>query len=261
MTKISELIDYLHLIAPNHLQEEYDNSGLIVGNEHANVKSVLISLDCTEQVVDEAIALGANLIVSHHPIVFRGLKRFTGKTYIERVVEKAIKNDIALFSIHTNLDNVALDGVNGKICDVLEIENTAILKHKNGDPQTGAGMIGEIQPKNAMDFLAHVKQKMGLKVIKHTSLCKPKIAKVAVCGGSGSFLLQDAVKAGADVFITSDFKYHEFFDAEDSIIIMDIGHFESERFTIDLLYALISNKFANFAAHCTKVDTNPVKYF
>lgn len=261
MTRISEIIQFLHQLAPNHLQEDYDNSGLIVGDEHAEVHGVLISLDCTEAVVEEAIALGANLIVSHHPIVFRGLKRFTGQTYIDRVVSMAIKNDIALFAIHTNLDNVASEGVNGKIASILGLEDLSVLRPMPGEEGRGAGLLGRIEPVSAVDFLAFVKNKMGLDCIRYTQLCKDQVSQIAVCGGSGSFLLGDAIKKGADVLITSDFKYHEFFDADGKIIILDIGHFESERFTIDLLYALISNNFTNFAAHCTKVHTNPVKYF
>lgn len=261
MTKIADVIHFLHEIAPNHLQEDYDNAGLIVGHPSTEITSILISLDCTEAVVDEAIALGANLIVSHHPIVFRGLKRFNGEHYVERVIIKAIKNEINLFAIHTNLDNVANDGVNQKIAEKIGLQDCTILRAKSLDPLIGAGMIGKIDPCSPEQFMQNLKTNMGLQYIKHTELCLESVSTIAVCGGAGSFLLQDAIRAGADVFISADFKYHEFFDANDEIIVLDIGHYESERFTIELLYTLISNKFINFAAHCTKVVTNPVKYY
>jgi dinuclear metal center YbgI/SA1388 family protein len=264
--KISEIIDYLHQIAPPHFQENYDNSGLLVGKANDEVNSAIISLDCTEEVVDEAIQAECSLIISHHPIVFRGLKRFNGSNYVERVVMKAIKHEIALFAIHTNLDNVFYHGVNTRICERLELKHSQILRVNpslsvEGNP-AGAGMVGQLDGEIPTEkFLHFLRQKMELSCIKHTALTKDKIKKVAVCGGSGSFLLQDAIAMEADIFITADFKYHEFFDAEHKIIIADIGHYESEKFTIDLLYDLISNKFPNFAARKSCVNTNPVRYF
>lgn len=260
-TYIFEVEDYLHSIAPNYLQEGYDNAGLIVGNSKDVIKGVLISLDCTEQIIDEAIALGANLVVCHHPIVFRGIKRFNGSTYVERTVMKAIKHDIAIFAIHTNLDNV-MPGVNGEIANRLGLVQCKILRAKDGDELIGAGIIGDLpQPINTLDFFGQLKLNMNLQSFKYTEICHQTVQKIAVCGGAGSFLLEDAKEQGAEVFITSDFKYHEFFDAESKIIIVDIGHYESEKYTIDLLYTLISNKFSNFAAHYTRYNTNPVKYF
>ena len=264
--KIKELTDFLHLTAPLKFQESYDNAGLIIGNENEEIKGVLICLDAIEEVIDEAIELGSNLVIAHHPIIFRGLKKLNGYTYIERVVIKAIKNDISVFAIHTNLDNVFISGVNTKIVEKLGLENTTLLAPKadtlfNGLP-VGAGMIGMLKkPIETRYFLSFLKEKMELQVIKHTDLCKTHIHKVAVCGGSGSFLLADAKNQDADIFITSDFKYHEYFDAEKEIIIADIGHFESEKYTIELLYNLIINNFSTFAPHCTKVITNPIKYF
>ena len=266
MTKLSELINCLHQVAPQHLQEDYDNAGLITGHPDMPVNGVLVCLDAIEAVVDEAIALKCNVIVAHHPIVFKGLKRFNGSNYVERTIIKAIKNDIAIFAIHTNLDNVYDSGVNGKIAEKIGLVNTTILSPKTdilyNDSQVGSGMTGELSaPLSPLEFLGLLREKMELKVIKHTALCKKTISRVAVCGGSGSFLLPQAIRSGADVFITSDFKYHEFFDADNNIIIADIGHYESEKYTIELLYDLISNKFSNFAAHCTKIITNPVNYY
>jgi len=262
--QIKELTDYLESIAPLHYQEAYDNAGLIVGASDNEITGVLIALDTTPAVIKEAVSLGANLVVAHHPIIFSGLKKINGKTYIERSVIEAIKHDIAIYAIHTNLDNVYANGVNTKICDKLGLTNTKILAPKldiNPDGTIGSGMIGQLpSAMSEISFLDYLKEKMGLKVIKHTALLDKSMSKVAVCGGSGGFLLQDAIRSGADVFITADYKYHEYFDANGEIVIIDIGHYESERFTIDLLHELITKKFSNFAAHSTKVDTNPIKY-
>jgi len=264
--KINKLIEYLHGIAPSYLQEDYDNAGLIVGDPDIEIKGVLVCLDAIESVVDEAISLGCNLVVAHHPIIFRGIKQLNGKNYIERTVIKAIKNDIAIFAIHTNLDNVLISGVNTKIAEKLSLTNTTILSLKSNvtymNQPVGAGLIGNLTYDMATEtFLNFLKEKMELKVIKVTDLVKSNINKVAVCGGSGSFLLPEAKKQGADIFITADYKYHEYFDADKEIIIADIGHYESEKYTIELLYDLIINNFTTFAAHYTKIITNPIKYF
>jgi len=363
--KLSQLTAYLESLAPLAYQEEFDNSGLIVGRLEQDVHQALISLDCTEAVVDEAIDTNCQVIISHHPIVFRGLKKFNSKTYVERVVEKAIRNDIAIYAIHTNLDNI-MTGVNARICETLGLQNCRILapKHNllkklityvpvnhadevrnalfeagagnignysecsfnaegsgtfkgngNADPyvgepgirhteneirietvypatleskilmalvlahpyeevaydlytltnqhqQVGSGMIGELDAAmEAEAFLYHIKESMHAHVIRHTAFTGRPIKKVAVCGGAGGFLLKHAIAAGADIFITADYKYHEFFDAEGQLIIADIGHFESEQFTQQLLYEIIRKKFTTFALRLTEVNTNPVKYF
>jgi len=362
--KLRELTSFLESIAPLAYQEDYDNSGLIVGDLEKEVNGALISLDCTEAVIDEAIANGLNLVISHHPIVFRGLKKLNGKSYVERVVIKAIKNDIALYAIHTNFDNV-LQGVNRKICDKLGVINPVILKQKEGAlkklvtfcpvadaekvrqamfdagagwignysdcsyntegfgtfmageaavphigeigkrhqeseirietiypvsierrllaelleahpyeevsydlypvsnlySQVGSGMIGNLESdQDEVLFLKHVKERLNAKVIRHTALRGKKIRRVAVCGGSGSFLLNNALSSGADIFITADFKYHEFFDADAKLIIADVGHYESEQFTQELLLDLITEKFHNFALRLTVQNTNPINY-
>lgn len=362
--KLRELTTFLETLAPLDYQEDYDNSGLIIGDPDKEVAGALISLDCTEAVVDEAIAMGYNLVISHHPIVFRGLKKFTGKNYVERVVMKAIKNDIALYAIHTNFDNV-FDGVNKKICDKLGVMNPSILKPKvgalkklvtfcpdadadkvrkamfsagagwignysecsyntqgfgtfkagdganphvgeidkihnesevrietiypeiierkllaalfeahpyeevsydlypisNSYMQVGSGMIGNLESDyDEMSFLKLIKEKLNAKVVRYTRLTGKRIKRVAVCGGAGSFLLHNAIVAGADIFITSDFKYHEFFDAEGKLIIADVGHFESEQFTQELLLEVITEKFSNFALRLTSQSTNPINY-
>jgi len=362
--KLKELTSYLESIAPLSYQEDYDNSGLIVGEPDTEISSALISLDCTEAVVDDAIRKGCNLIISHHPIVFKGLKKFNNKSYVERVVIKAIRHNIALYAIHTNFDHV-FTGVNAKICEKLDILNPTILSPKTGilkklvtfcplshadqlrdalfnagagqignysecsfntegfgtfkagentnayvgekgerqqEPEirietiyplnterqiltalfkahpyeevaydlypltnsyqeVGAGMIGDLEKEmDELSFLKLVKEKLNAKVIRHTALTGKKVKRVAVCGGSGGFLLNKAIAAGADVFITADYKYHEFFDAEGKIIIADVGHFESEQFTQELLFEVIQKKFSNFALHLTEVNTNPINY-
>lgn len=259
--QIREILAVLENVAPPHLQESYDNAGLIVGDPEAQVTGILFSLDSTEAVVEEALSLGCNLVVAHHPIVFRGLKRFNGSSYVERTVMQAIRKNVALYAIHTNLDNVYHQGVNAKIAEKLGLQNTRILSPKAGQTDIGAGMLGMLpQPLPETDFLLHVKSTLRASCVRHTALRGRPVETVAVCGGSGSFLLPDALRAGADAFVTADFKYHEFFDAEGRLVIADIGHYESEQFTIELLFQIIREKFPTFALHCTKVNTNPVHY-
>lgn len=365
--KIKDITRIIETYAPISLQENYDNSGLIVGDPSTEVSGVLTTLDATEPIVEEAISKNCNLIVAHHPILFFGLKKLNGKNYVERTIIKAIQNNIALYAIHTNLDNV-LNGVNAKICQKLQLIHTKILspgkekmmklvtfvpkdveaeivstlsnagagiignyencsfqvegtgtfkgnehsnpqigsknnlekvdeirievvlpKNKKGaivnalknvhpyeevpydlyllentNPDVGAGMIGYLENEmTEIDFLKYLKELMGLHCFKHTTLLNKPIKKVAVCGGAGSFLLKKAMTVKADIFITSDFKYHEFFDAEDKIIIADIGHFESEIFTRELLAEILESSLQEklIPLHISKVNTNPVQYF
>lgn len=259
---VQNILSILEAIAPPYLQESYDNAGLIVGDPAAEVTGVLFCLDSTEAVVDEAISLGCNLVVAHHPIVFRGLKRLNGATYIERTVMKAVRENVAIYAIHTNLDNVHRQGVNAKIAEKIGLMDTRILSPKSGaDLEVGAGLLGRLpQPMAERDFLLHVKAVMQTDCVRYTALRGKPVETVAVCGGAGSFLLSDALRAGADAFVTADFKYHEFFDAEGRLVIADIGHYESEQFTIELLYGIIREKIPTFALHLTKQQTNPVHY-
>ena len=260
--KIKQITNFLESYAPLEYQESYDNCGLIVGDANAEVKGALITLDCTEAIIDEAIATGCNLVIAHHPIIFSGLKKLNGSNYIERTVIKAIKNDIAIYAIHTNLDNVH-NGVSAKIAEKLGLENCKILLPKEGlnTNSVGVGINGELNtPVDAQVFLKNLKLNMQTDCVRHTPLVKQQIKTVAVCGGSGSFLLKNAMAAKADVFITADFKYHEFFDAENKIVIADIGHYESEQFTKDLIYDLLVKNFTKFAVRLSKVNTNPIKY-
>jgi len=259
--QIKDILSILESVAPPHLQESYDNAGLIVGDPEATVTGVLFCLDSTEAVVNEAVEKGCNLVVAHHPIVFRGLKRLNGTNYVERTVMLAIRQNVAIYAIHTNLDNVYHLGVNTKIAEKLGLTNTRILAPKPGQVDIGAGLLGELPtPVPEIEFLQNAKKNLRTNCVRHTALRGKIVRTVAVCGGSGSFLLPEALRAGADAFVTADFKYHEFFDAEGKLVIADIGHFESEQFTIELLHDIVREKFPTFALHLTEVNTNPVFY-
>ena len=363
--QIKEIIQYLEQLAPIPYQEDYDNAGLLTGSAAWQCSGVLCCLDSTEDVVSEAIQKNCNLIIAHHPIIFKGLKKLNGNNYIERTIIKAIKNDIAIYAIHTNLDNV-WEGVNKKFAEKLGLAQVQILAPKINQlkklqyfvptehtqtvanaifkvgagqignytecsfnssgtgtftanekahpflgtahqreyvPETktemifpaylertiiaalkenhpyeevafdiinlnnthhylGAGMVGILEkPVKTTDFLTTLKEKFGLKMLKHTTITQEYIQKVALCGGAGIFLLNNAINSKSDIYITSDIKYHEFFDADNKIILADIGHYESEQFTIDLLADYLAKKFLNFAVLKSEVNTNPVQYF
>ena len=362
--KIKEIITILEEMAPLAYAEDFDNVGLLVGNENENATGILVCHDALESVIDEAIAKKCNLIVCFHPIIFSGMKKITGKNYVERAVLKAIKNDIAIYAVHTALDNHK-EGVNKIFCDALGLENTKILVPKsnfiqklitytipenaeqvrnalfeagagkignyedcsfnsqgigtymgneNSNPEIGErfefvetqeikievifekhlqgkvlqalfknhvyeevayeiydlqnqhqniglGMVGELtNPLSEVDFLQMVKTKMQCGVIRHTALLGKSIKKVAVLGGSGSFAIKNAIQAGADVFLTADLKYHNFYEAENKLVIADIGHYESERYTKNYIVDYLKEKITNFAIVLSEENTNPVKY-
>jgi dinuclear metal center YbgI/SA1388 family protein len=361
---VQDVINHLHDLAPLAYAEDFDNVGLLVGNKNQDVTGILVTLDTLEDVIDEAIESKCNLIVSFHPIIFRGLKKLTGKTYVERVVLKAIENKIAIFAIHTALDN-AYQGVNSIICDRLELKNKRILipqsdtikklqtyvpqahaqklrqalfnagagnignyescsfnfegkgtfkgnedsnpafgdkgqlhtehetaisvtfkKHieskvlntlfethpyeevayeistlDNTNQHIGMGMVGELNsPLDPLACLDYIKDKMNTQCIRHSKVLKKPIKRIAVLGGSGSFAISAAKAAGADLFVTADLKYHDFFSAEHDIILADIGHYESEQFTKTFLVDYLSKKITNFAIILSKTNTNPIKY-
>jgi dinuclear metal center YbgI/SA1388 family protein len=262
MPSISDITHHLESIAPLHLQESYDNAGLIVGDPNTEVTGILTSLDCTEEIVEEAAARGCNLVVAHHPIVFRGLKRLNGANYVERTVIRAIQLGVAIYAIHTNLDNVRSRGVNERIAQQLGLTQLRLLRAMDDTEQVGSGMVGELpQPLSEEEFLRQLCERMDTPVVRHTPLTGRPVETVAVAGGAGGFLLADAKRAGAQVFVTADYKYHEFFDAEGEIVICDIGHYESEQFTTQLLAELLTKEFTTFAVLSTKRNTNPVRYF
>ncbi len=363
METIGTIVHFLEAWAPPSLQESYDNSRLLVGNKNQEVQKVLVTLDVTEALVEEAVERDCQLIIAHHPLIFGSLKSLTGKNLVERSIIKAIQNNIAIYAIHTNLDNIQT-GVNGKIAQKLGIANPKILAPKKGqlsklvvfvphnhasvlsdalfsagagkvgeydecsfalkgtgsfrgsensnptvgvqgerhhEPETrleflvenyalpkvleamveahpyeevaydvyalqnthqniGAGMVGLLpEPMYAMDFLKQVKNTFG-GTVRYTALVKDQVQKIAWCGGSGSFLLSKAIGSGADVFLTSDFKYHQFFEADNQLIIADIGHYENEQFTKELLAEKLRQKFSTFAVLLTEYNTNPINY-
>lgn len=361
---VQEITQIIEEIAPLSYAEDFDNVGLLVGNPTQKVTGVLVTLDTLEEVVEEAIDKNCNLIISFHPIIFSGLKKLTGKNYVEHVVIKAIQHNIAIYATHTALDN-SMVGVNAKICEVLGIQNPKMLipktqtihklttymplkdaeivrlalfeagagtignyencsfnmdgfgtykanenanptigkkgivhqenetylsvifeKHKeqavlkalfkshpyeevayevitlnNQNQQIGLGMIGELSEEiNELDLLQSIKQKMKAEGIRYSKFLGKKIKKVAVLGGSGSFAIKHAIKAGADAFVTSDLKYHEFYRAENKILLIDTGHFESEQFTKNLLVDYLTKKIPNFAIILSETNTNPIHY-
>lgn len=263
--QIKAFIQSLEEWAPLQYQESYDNAGLIVGDPEANCTGILCSLDCTEAVVEEAIQKGCNLIVSHHPIIFKGIKQFSGDHYVNRTVLKAIQNNIALYAIHTNLDNV-LHGVNSTLADRLHLENRKILApvpdlfDANGAP-VGAGLVGELPLETEPEaFIKWVKEKLNLSVIKYTKLNDKKLVTIALCGGSGHFLLDQIRAQNIDCFITSDLKYHDFFEADGKFLLLDIGHGESEHFVPALIVDYLKRKFLTFAVLESEVKTQPISY-
>jgi len=361
---VKSICDLIEEVAPLSLQESYDNAGLLVGDSHMEINSVLICLDVTEEVIEEAIRKNCTMIVSHHPLIFNGLKRITGQDEVQRCVAIAIKNDIAIYAAHTNLDNV-LKGVSGKMAEKIGLIHTRILQprqnsllklityvpqlyaekirselfeagagqignydscsfnaqgtgtfranehaqpfvgslnelhtepesrievilpvylknqvleallriHPYEEPaydfvplqnawnQVGAGVIGDLAiPEDELEFLNRIKTIFNIPTIRHTGLLGKKITRVALCGGSGSEFLTDAIKAGADVYISGDFKYHQFFDAQKRLVIADIGHFESEQFTKDIFFEIITKKMPTFAVQISDSKTNPINY-
>ncbi len=272
MNKVSEILNYITDVAPLYWQESYDNCGLLVGDPNAMVDKALVTIDLTEEVVDEAIENSFHLIISHHPLIFKGMKSILCDNVIGRIIMKAIKNDISIAAMHTNLDN-SYFGVNRMLAETLGLTNLQILQSNNDMISTGininseilqvgSGMIGTYD--NAIsenDFLNLVKRVLKIDAIRHSKLLNKPIKKVALCGGAGSFLINDAKRCKADVFITADMKYHDFFEADDSIILLDAGHFETEQFTKQLIADIISKKNPKFAVQLSKINTNSVHYF
>lgn len=262
MPTLREIATELEKWAPPPIAESYDNVGLLVGNPEEEATGVLVNLDMTEEVVEEAKAKGINMIVAHHPIWFSGRKRLNGEDYVSRTIIKAVKYDIGLYAIHTNLDNVRT-GVNKRIADKLNLIDVRFLQEKQGGEESiGSGMIGTLEkPLTPEDFLSYVKETFKAEGIRYAKGDGKMIERVALCGGSGSFLTKAALKQGADAFVTADITYHKFFDNEEKLLLMDIGHYESEQFTSDLIHEFLSQKFSNFAIRLSEVRTNPVSYF
>jgi dinuclear metal center YbgI/SA1388 family protein len=258
--KIKEIIQALERFAPLPLQDGFDNAGLQVGLTEAEATGALLCLDVTEAVVDEAIAMGYNLIVSHHPLLFKGVKSITGHTYVERCLIKAIKNDIVVYSAHTNLDN-AQGGVNYKMAEKIGLQDVRILEPKEGQTEAGSGVVGVLkEAETETDFLKRIKKTFEVGCVRYNHLNGRLIQKVALCGGAGAFLLPRAVAEGADVFITGEVRYHDYFDYEDRILIAEIGHYESEQYTKEIFYSIIRELCPTLEVEMTRVNTNPIKY-
>ncbi len=256
--KIREVIAYLDSVFRPELQEDYDNSGFLLGRGDSEFRGALVALDLTEDVVDEALQAGdVNLIVTHHPFIFRGLKRLTDSNETGRMVWKLIQNDIAVYAAHTNLDNLPW-GVSGSLAEKLGLHNCHILKGE----EVGAGIVGVLEQKEPVDgFLQHVKALTGLPVVR-ASKHDPKLTvkRVALCGGSGSDFIGDAIAAGADLYLTADLKYHDFQRTDGRMVLADIGHYESEQFAKEIIFRTISEKFCNFAVRISERQHSLVQY-
>ena len=260
--KIKEVIEALERFAPLPLQEDWDNAGLQVGLTEAEVSGALLCLDVTEQVVDEAVSLGCNLIVSHHPLIFHKLSRITGDDYVQRSVMKAVAAGIVIVSMHTNMDN-AKGGVNFKIAEKLGLADVRFMSAKTIDgTECGSGVIGEwSEPVAADDFVLMLKRTFGVECVQCNQLLRRGIRRVAICGGAGAFLINEAIAAGADAFLTGEMHYHEFFGHEQQIQIAVIGHYQSEQFTSEIFKTIIEEQCSGVKCHITSICTNPIIYF
>lgn len=260
--KLKEVLDALERFAPLPLQESWDNAGLQIGLTEADeVSGALLCLDVTEQVVDEAIRRGFNLVVSHHPLLFRGLKQISGATPVERAVVKAIRGGVGIISMHTNLDSAA-GGVNFRIAEQLGLTDVHFFAKKTVDGiEAGSGVIGTLaNPLSASDFIAHVKNRMEAKVAMCNELLRRPVRTVAICGGAGDFLLPDALREGADAFITGEMHYHQYQGYEQLLQIIVIGHYESEHFTAHLLRDRLAEAFPTLPMEIATAMQNPITY-
>ena len=259
--KIKQVLSALERFAPLPLQESWDNAGLQLGLTEAEVSGALLCLDVNEQIVDEAVAKGCNLIVSHHPLLFRGLKQISGADYVQRSVIKAIKHDIVIVSMHTNMDN-ALDGVNWKIAERLGLTDCKFFAQKTVDGiEAGSGVVGNLHLQmDARAFIELVKKQFGVQCAQCNELLQRPISKVAICGGAGDFLLSDAIGEGADAFITGEMHYHQYFGYEQQIQICVIGHYQSEQYTAEIFRDIIQKDCPGVKVCISETNTNPIVY-
>jgi dinuclear metal center YbgI/SA1388 family protein len=259
--KIRQVLDALEQFAPLPLQESWDNAGLQLGLTEAEVSGALLCLDVNEQIIDEAIRRGCNLVVSHHPLLFRGLKQISGADYVQRCVIKALKNDIVVVSLHTNMDN-AQGGVNWKIAERLGLQNGQFFAQKTVDGiEAGSGVVGEFpSAMPARAFVELVKKQFGVQCAMCNELLERPVRKVALCGGAGDFLLPDAVALGADAFITGEMHYHQYFGYEQRIQICVIGHYQSEQYTTEIFRDIIQKECPGVTTCIAETSTNPIVY-
>ena len=258
--KAKQVLDALEQYAPLPLQDSYDNAGLQIGlTEEQEVAGALLCLDVTEAVIEEAERMGCNLIVAHHPLLFRGLKSITGQSYVERCVIKAIQKGIGIYAAHTNLDN-AEGGVNYRIAEMIGLKNLSVLDEKPS-LSAGAGVIGELPTEeDEKKFLERVKALFGIRCVRHNQLTGRKIRRVALCGGAGGFLLSNAIAQGADAFLTGEMRYHDYFGHEGELLIAEMGHYESEQYTIDIFAEVLNHHFPELKIVKTTLNTNPINY-
>ena len=261
--KIKDVMDALDGFAPLPLQEDYDNAGLQVGLTEAEVSGALLCLEATERIVDEAREKGCNMIVTHHPLIFHGLKQVSDTDYVQRTVMKAIQHGITIYSMHTNLDS-AEGGVNymmarrmGMVMDSIRLMG----EHEVNRVKGGLGIVGKLaEAMTATDFIKRVKEAFGVRVAMTNELLQRPVRRVAICGGAGSFMLPKAIEAGADAFLTGEMHYHEYFGQEQRVQIVVIGHYESEQYTINLLEEIINERCPEVRTCVTEINTNPIKY-
>ena len=258
--KAKQVLDALEQYAPLPLQDGFDNAGLQIGlTEEQEVTGALLCLDVTEVVIDEAERMGCNLIVAHHPLLFHGLKSITGKNYVERCVIKAIQKGIGIYAAHTNLDN-AEGGVNYRIAEKIGLTSLSFLDAKPG-LSAGAGVVGELPTaEDERDFLMRLKDLFGIQCIRHNRLCGRKIRRVALCGGAGGFLLSQAIAQGADAFLTGEMRYHDYFGHEGDLLIAEMGHYESEQYTVEIFAEVLGQRFPELKIVKTSHNTNPINY-
>ncbi len=254
--KVKDICNVLEEFAPLEIQEAYDNCGLQIGDCEWEVGGVLLATDLTEDVVAEAKRKGCGMIVVHHPLIFGGLKKIVGKTYVERLVVDCIKNDIAVYAAHTNFDKVE-NGVSYRMAEKLSMRNVEMLVETSAG--SGLGCVGDMDEEMEIEeFFDRLKEVFGVAVVRHSRKLNGKVKRVAVCGGSGSEFIGNAIESGADVYVTADVRYHEFFGAEDRIVVADIGHFESEKFTKEIFYEQVREFFPNFALYLSEEDRSPI---
>ena len=259
--KAKQVFDALEQYAPLPLQDSYDNAGLQIGlTEEQEVTGALLCLDVTEAIIDEAERMGCNLVVAHHPLLFRGLKSITGSSYVERCVIKAIQKGIGIYAAHTNLDN-AEGGVNYRIAERIGLTSVQFLEAKPTGVSAGAGVMGELpEAEDELAFLERVKALFGIKCLRHSQCTGRKVRRVALCGGAGGFLLSNAIQQGADVFLTGEMRYHDYFGHESELLIAEMGHYESEQYTIDLLAEVLGRQLPQLRIVKTSNNTNPINY-
>ncbi|MFI3247769.1 MAG: Nif3-like dinuclear metal center hexameric protein [Rikenellaceae bacterium] len=258
--QVKDITKLIEEFAPLKLQASYDNAGLIVGREDREVQSALLAVDLTEEVIAEALEMGIDMIITHHPIIFSPLKRFNSRDYVERCVEQAIKHDLVIYAAHTNLDS-AEGGMSWRLGEMIGVENMRVLEMTDADLNGGFGIVGELREQVVTyEYIDKVAKILELKALRHSDITKESVQRVAICTGSGGSMIELAVEAEADLYITADLRYNDFFTAQNRVMTLDIGHYESEYCAIEIIFDILSKKMINFALHKSLRGRNPVNY-